>query len=66
MPSLRQGEFEKAARSYKAKTGVGCDGLSPSTPSRIVKGSSRRHGEVPRKAVALLEMAAASLHDDFS
>ena len=29
MPSLRQGEFEKAARSYKAKTGVGCDGFSP-------------------------------------
>ena len=40
MPSLRQGEFEKAARSYKAKTGVGCDGFHLKLPLELSKGAA--------------------------
>ena len=32
MPRLHVSDLEKAARSYKAKTGVGCDGFHPNVP----------------------------------
>ena len=32
MPSLKESDLEKAARNYKAKTGVGCDGFHPKVP----------------------------------
>ena len=32
MPRLKESDLEKAARNYKAKTGVVCDGFHPKVP----------------------------------
>ena len=35
LPRLKEGDLEKAARSYKAKTGVGRDGFRPTVPLNL-------------------------------
>ena len=37
MPRLKEGDMEKVSRLYKAKTGVGCDGLHPKVPLDLTK-----------------------------
>ena len=32
MPRVLEKELEKTAKSYKAKTGAGCDGIHPNIP----------------------------------
>ena len=35
--SKKESDLEKAARNYKAKTGVGCDGFHPKVPLELEK-----------------------------
>ena len=37
LPRLKECEFEKASRLYKAKTGVGCDGFHPKVDLDLTK-----------------------------
>ena len=37
LPRLKEGDLDKASRLYKAKTGVGCDGLHPKVPLDVTK-----------------------------
>ena len=43
LPMLKEGDFEKASRLYKAKTGVGCDGFHPKVPLNLTR---EKTGEV--------------------
>ena len=49
LPRLREDNMEKAARSYKAVTGVGCDGFHPRSTARDVTRNEKRNGEKLRK-----------------
>ena len=37
LPRLKECDLERASRLYKAKTGVGCDGLHPKVPLDLTK-----------------------------
>ena len=37
LPSLKECDLDKASRSYKAETGVGCDGFHPKVPLDLTK-----------------------------
>ena len=39
LPRLKEGDLEEASRLYKAKTGVGCDGVHPKVPPDLTKGT---------------------------
>ena len=53
LPSLKEGDLDKASRLYKAKTGVGCDGFHPKVPLHLTK-------ETRRKVVEFLEKVEQS------
>ena len=58
-PRLKESDFAKAAKTYKAKTGVGCDGFHPKVPLDLTRGG------IPGNCGAVLMMAATSLHNAF-
>ena len=39
LSKLNEGDLEKASRLYKAKTGVGCNGVHPKVPLDLTKGT---------------------------
>ena len=49
MPRIMEKEFQKAAGSYKAKTGVGCDGFHPKVPLDLTKETIRELVEFMEK-----------------
>ena len=57
-------DLEKSARSYKAKTGVGCDGFHVKVPLDLTKRNKRTSVGIIGEGGAVWEMAAANLHDD--
>ena len=63
LPRLKEGDLEKASRTYKAKTGVGCDGFHPKVPLDLTK---ETRGEIVELLDKLeqWQMAATSLHND--
>ena len=63
MPRVEKSDFEKAAKSCKAKTGVGCDGFHPKVPLDICESNKRRSGGILGEGGTVWEMAA-SLHSD--
>ena len=50
LPRLKESELEKPSRTYKAKTGVGCDGFHPRVPLEKVEQS----GKWPQQACATM------------
>ena len=64
LPRLKVDRCERAARSYRATTGVGCAGFYPEAPLRLPKEILGRNCEVLRGGRPVWEMAATSLHDD--
>ena len=60
----KKSDLEKAARKYKAKTGVGCDGFHPKLPLVWRERNKRRGGGVLGEGGTVSEMAATSLHND--
>ena len=56
MPRLIESDLAMAAKTFKAKAGVGCDGVHPKVP---LQWNSLKKGEAVRK------MAATSLHNAF-
>ena len=53
LPRLKEGDLEKVSGLYKAKTGVGCDGVHPKVPLHLTK-------ETRRKVVEFLEKVEQS------
>ena len=49
MPRFKESDSEKAARSYKATTGVGCDGFHPQSSVRFVERTRGRVVELCEK-----------------
>ena len=49
MPRLRESDVENAARSYKAKTGVGCECFHPKVPLGLEKETRRGVAEFLEK-----------------
>ena len=64
LPRLKEGDLDKASRLYKAKTGVGCDGIPPKSPFGFDKRNERRNCRVLREGGGEWQMAATSLHND--
>ena len=63
MPRLKECYLEKASTFYKAKTGVGCDGIHAQVSLHFEKETRGNVVEFLEKWNKL-EMAATSLHDD--
>ena len=49
MPGLMESDLEKAARNYKAKTGIGCDGFHPQSSAGLGERNKRRGVEFLEK-----------------
>ena len=65
VPWLMESDLEKAARNYKAKTEVGCDGFHPKV-SLGLTGETRREksGGILGEGGTVREMATTSLRND--
>ena len=57
-------DLGKVSRLYKAKTGVGCDGIHPKVPMDLTKETRGEIVEFLEKVEQSGKMAATSLHDD--
>ena len=57
MPRLKESDMAQAAKTCKAKTGVGCDGFHPKVPLFFDTRNKRRSGGVLGEGGTVWEMA---------